>query len=444
MVHTLLLLTMLPATLHADTTKPNVLFIAVDDLRDWVGYLGHDQARTPNLDRLAKRGVYFTRSFCAAPSCNPSRAALLSGIRPSSSGVYVNSQDWRKPLADTRTLQQHFQNNGYATFGCGKIYHGAFTTDKGWTDYFRPKAGKGKKAAKEKDGGVGGIKFSPLSTGDEQMPDYRFVTYALGQLKKKHEKPFFLAVGFTKPHMPWSVPKKYFDMHPLDKIKLPPHKPDDLEGVPPAGVKMARPNGDHAAIVKSGRWKEAVQGYLAAISFFDAQLGRLIDGFDKSDYKDNTIIVLWSDHGWHLGEKKHWRKFALWEQATRSPLLFVGPGIKPGVCHRTVDLMCVYPTLCDLCGLSTPKHVQGKSVKPLLDDPKAKWGTPALMTWMRNNHAVRTERWRYIRYANGDEELYDHDADPNEWKNLAAEAKYADVKKQLARFFPKENKPDVK
>jgi arylsulfatase A-like enzyme len=226
-------------------------------------------------------------------------------------------------------------------------------------------------------------------------------------------------------------------------LQLPPIKEKDLADIPPAGIKMAKPDGDHAAILKSGRWKEAVQAYRAAISYMDMEIGRLIDAFDKSAYRDNTIICLWSDHGWHLGEKEHWRKFALWEEATRSPLLFVVPGVtKPGRCERTVDFMGLYPTLSDLCGLPIPKHVQGTSFKSLLADPAAKWETPAITTHGANNHGVRTERWRYIRYANGDEELYDHDADPNEWKNLASATEHADVKKELAKWLPKENKPE--
>jgi arylsulfatase A-like enzyme len=207
---------------------------------------------------------------------------------------------------------------------------------------------------------------------------------------------------------------------------------------------MARPQGDHAAILKSGRWKEAIQGYRAAISYMDAEVGRLIDGLDNSPYKDNTIICFWSDHGWHLGEKEHWRKFALWEEATRSPLVFVVPGVtKPGTrCERTVDFMGLYPTLCDLCGLPIPKHVQGRSFRALLSDPTAKWDTPAVTTYLPNNHAVRTERWRYIRYANGDEELYDHDADPHEWTNLAKDPRLAGVKKELAKWLPTENVPE--
>jgi arylsulfatase A-like enzyme len=207
---------------------------------------------------------------------------------------------------------------------------------------------------------------------------------------------------------------------------------------------MARPDGDHATILKSGRWKDAVQAYLATITFCDAMVGRLIDGFDQSAYKDNTIICLWSDHGWQLGEKQHWRKFALWEEATRAPYLWVVPGVtKAGdVCHRTVDYMQIYPTLCDLAGLPTPKHVQGVSIRGLLENPDATWDQPAVTTWLYQNHAVRTEDWRYIRYADGGEELYHNAADPLEWTNLANRPEHARIKADLAKWLPKENVAD--
>jgi arylsulfatase A-like enzyme len=427
--------------------KPNVLFIAIDDLRDWVGFLGDPQAKTPNLDKLAARGVVFTRSYCAAPVCNPSRTALLTGLRPGSTGVYENRTDWRQVLPDVLTLPQHFKLNGYRVYGAGKIYHGAYPRPADWDEFSSGGEGKAKRkdvTSDAKDDGVGGIRFKPLTAADSAVPDYHIVNYALKQLRAKHDKPFFLACGVHKPHMPWDVPKKYYDLHPLEKIELPPVKEKDLDDVPPAGVRMARPQGDHAAILKSGRWKEAIQGYRAAISYMDAQIGRLIDGLDASAYKDNTIVCLWSDHGWHLGEKEHWRKFALWEEATRSPLVFVVPGLtKRGTrCERTVDFMGLYPTLCELCGLPVPKHVQGSSFKSLLADPAAKWDTPAITTYLPNNHAVRTERWRYIRYANRDEELYDHDADPHEWTNLAKDEKHVAVKKELSKWLPTDNKPE--
>jgi arylsulfatase A-like enzyme len=220
----------------------------------------------------------------------------------------------------------------------------------------------------------------------------------------------------------------------------------DLDDVPPMGIRMAKPAGDHAEMLKSGRWKEAVQAYLATITYCDMNVGRLLGALQKSAYRDNTIICLWGDHGWHLGEKSHWRKFALWDEATRAPFVWVVPGMtKPGTtCERTVDFMSMYPTLSELCGLPVPKHVEGVSIKPLLADPAAPWTTPAVTTYLFNNHAVRSERWRYIRYSDGGEELYDHDKDPLEWTNLAGKPETAPVKAELAKHMPRVNKPAPK
>jgi len=303
---------------------------------------------------------------------------------------------------------------------------------------------KRQRKADNKEGwdGVGGIRFGPLDCEDKDMVDYQSVSYIVKKLGQPQDKPFFFACGLHKPHMPWSVPKKYYELYPIDNIQLPKVQENDLDDIPPAGIAMARPDGDHAAILKSGRWKVAVQEYLATISFCDAMIGRLIDGFDKSAYKDNTIICLWSDHGWHLGEKQHWRKFALWEEATRAPYMWIVPGVtKPGgVCNRTVDYMQIYPTLCDLAGLPLPKHVEGESIRKLLANPDAPWDKPAITTWLYNNHAVRNEEWRYIRYANGDEELYHNLMDPLEWNNLASRPEYARQKEEMARWLPKVNK----
>lgn len=443
----------------AAPAKPNILFIAIDDLRDWVRYLGYEQVKTPHLDRLAARGVTFPHSYCAAPVCNPSRAALLSGLRPSTSGVYDNNIDWRKIVPEGATMPLHFRANGYYAAGAGKIYHEAFKRPTDWDDYRgegaadpddveNPGKGKARKAAKAAgsdapNDGVGGIKFKPLNCQDEDMEDYATVSYCLKQLAQPRDKPLFLACGIKKPHMPWDVPKKYYDMYPLEKIQLPKILENDLADIPPAGVKMAKPDGDHAAILASGRWKEAVQAYLATITFCDAMIGRLMEGFDKSPYKDNTIICLWSDHGWHLGEKEHWRKFALWEEATRAPFLIAAPGVTKagGVCQRTTDYMNIYPTLCDLAGIPIPKHVEGVSIRPLLTDPAAAWDRPALTTHGFQNHAVRSEQWRYIRYADGSEELYDEKNDPLEWKNLAKDEKFTAVKAELAKWMPKQNVP---
>jgi len=430
------LLLIASSVLAAD--RPNVLFIAIDDLNHWVGYLGRNkQAITPNIDKLAARGVSFTRSYCAAPVCNPSRAALMSGLRPGQTGVYDNNHDWRKSISIDKPLTTTFRKAGYEVMAAGKIYHESYRRAEEWDDYLENEGGM-PKVPKGQSDGVGGIKFAALK-------DWNIVNYCIDQLGKTHDKPFLLGCGIHKPHMPWNVPQKYFDLHPLDQIELPPTTPGDLDDVPAAGVKMAQPDGDHAAILASGRWKEAIQAYLAAASYCDMLVGRLIEALDRSAYKDNTVIVLWGDHGWHLGEKEHWRKFALWEEATRAPLIWIAPGVtKPNsVCERTVDFMSVYPTLLDLCDIARPAHVEGPSLKPLFVDPLAKWDLPAITTFGFQNHAVRTEGWRYIRYANGDEELYDEATDPYEWVNLASKPEHAAVKAELAKHLPVTNLPEI-
>ncbi|HYW78130.1 MAG TPA: sulfatase [Thermoguttaceae bacterium] len=424
-------------------SRPNVLFIAVDDLNDWTTFLGgYEGVKTPNLDRLARRGTFFTRAYCSAPACNPSRASLLCGIRPSTSGVYYNSNPWRPQLPDAVTLPQHFMAGGYKVHGGGKIFHGGFKDPQSWQVYFdRP--GDPMPAVRPVNGipNTAHFDWGPVDVGDEAMADTHVTDFGIEFLRKEHDRPFFLAVGLFRPHLPWYVPEKYFDEYPLGEIVLPEVKADDLDDIPPAGVRMARPQGDHAAVLAHGQWEKAVRAYLASITYTDGQVGRLLDALDASPHAKNTIVVLWTDHGWHLGEKHHWRKFTLWEEAGRVPLIFIVPGLTTAGtrCERTVSLLDLYPTLADLCGLPVGKHLEGKSLRPLLGDPTAAWDRPVITTHGRNNHSVRSERWRYIRYADGSEELYDHQNDPMEWTNLAADPKAAAVKEQLAAQLPKIN-----
>ena len=428
-------------------TRMNVLFIAVDDLNHWVGHLGRNrQAITPNLDRLAARGVTFSNAHCAAPLCNPSRAALLSGMRPGTTGVYQNSDPYTGVIQTQHSLFTRFREAGWKTLAKGKLWHGGTGFKEQWVGEGSSEKSNPGAARLLENRSIGGIQFGVLNGGDELVPDTATADYAISQLMQQHDSPFFLALGFHKPHMPWNVPRKYFDMHPLDEIDLPPVKEGDLEDIPKAGLQMAKPEGDHAEVLKSGRWKEAVQAYLAACSYLDAQVGRVLDALDSSPFRDNTIICLWGDHGWHLGEKEHWRKFALWEEATRVPLIWVVPGVKKagGVCSRPVDLMSVYPTLCSLAGVPTPGHVEGQSIDSLLRDPQAEWNGAAVTTFGRNNHAVRDSRWRYIRYADGSEELYDHQSDPCEWTNLAARADSKMIRTELSRYLPDRNVEGVR
>jgi arylsulfatase A-like enzyme len=433
--------------------RSNVLFIAIDDLNDWLGCLGgHPDVITPNLDRLAGRGVLFTNAHCSAPLCNPSRAAIMTGIRPSSSGVYSNQQPLRKSevLKEAVTLPQYFMENGYRTLGSGKIYHGSVPDPQFWHDYWPSKTKVRPTDPLPEKRPLNGIPntrhfdWGPLNITEEKMGDSRVADWVIRQLRQKQDNPFFLACGFFRPHLPWYVPQKYFDLYPLEKVSLPEIKEDDLDDIPEAGRKIALMSGDHAQVTKYNQWRRAVQGYLASISFVDHCLGRVIDALDKSSYRDNTIIVLWSDHGWHLGEKLHWRKFALWEEATHNVLTFTAPGVtRPGeVCDAPVNLIDIYPTLIDLCGLQPRKELEGVSLLPLLKDPSTEWDRPSLTTYGRNNHSLRSKRWRYIRYYDGTEELYDHRFDEQEWFNLADDPKYSPVKEKLSRWLPETNAED--
>ncbi len=446
-------LRLIPAALLAATalaeekpasSRPNVLIIAVDDLNHWIGYTGRNpQTKTPNIDRLSARGVSFSNSHTAAPVCNASRAAIFSGRRPSSTGVYGNADDWRRIVPPERTLVGVFKKAGYTTLGSGKIYHGGLNRRSDWDDYFKNEGPRGPEPAGSK--GVGGIRFGPVDAEDSALSDHRIVDYGIRQLSKKHDKPFLLTVGLHKPHMPWFVPRKYFDLHPLDSIQLPPVRENDRDDIPPTALATVRPHGDHEQIIRSGRWKEAVRAYLAAVSYADAEIGRLLDALDASEYRDNTIVVLFGDHGWHLGEKEHWRKFSLWEEATRAPLIWHIPGLtRPGgTSTRPVDFTSIFPTLLDLAGIAKPAHLEGESIRPLLADPAAEWRGHALTTWLRANHSIRTEHWRYTRYADGSEELYDHRQDPYEWDNLAAKEELAAKKQELARLLPTQDAPSL-
>ncbi len=418
--------------------KYNVLFIAVDDMNDWVGpFGGYEGIITPNIDKLAKKGVVFKRAYCSAPACNPSRASLLTGIRPSTSGVYHNNQPWRPVLKDAVTLPQYFTANGYEVKGAGKIFHNSYNDLPSWPAYFD--VPRSPEPSKTPVNGFANLDWSPVDAKDEDMGDFKVVNQGIDYFKQKHDKPFFLAIGLTRPHLPWYVPQKYYDLYPISGIKLPKVIKNDLSDVPDAGIKIAKPQGDHKFITEHNQWEKAVQGYLASTTFADGQIGRLLDALEKSAYAKNTIIVFFGDHGWHLGEKEHWRKFALWEEASRVPFIVYAPGISAinGVSDRTVNLIDIYPTLLDLCKLPAKKELEGRSISALLKNPSAKWEHPSVTTHGLGNHAVRSEKFRYIRYLDGSEELYDHDVDPQEFKNLASDEKYSAIKKELARSLPR-------
>jgi arylsulfatase A-like enzyme len=434
--------------LAPDGKAYNVLFIPVDDLNHWIGVLGrNNQVKTPNIDKLASSGVLFSSAHCAAPVCCPSRAALLSGKRPSSTGVYGNSNDWRTVIPSEETMPTFFKAKGYEVLGGGKIYHGGFDRDADFSFYFR--GGKDAGGGVNEKGSFGGIRWGMMKGGDDGLNDYHVAEWAVGELNKKHDKPFFLSPGIFRPHMPWNVPQKYFDLFPLETIQLPPYKKDDLDDIPEEGRRMALALGDWKALMETANpeleWKKAIRAYMACIAYADAMIGKMMDALDKSEYKNNTIVVLWGDHGWHLNEKNHWRKFSLWEEGTRAPLIFRVPGVTQAgsVCTTPVDFMSIYPTLSKLCGFSVPKHVEGVSIIPLLRNVNAVWNVPAVTTHGFNNHAVRTKKYRYIAYAGGGEELYDEEKDPYEWNNIANESGSKEVIKELRQYLPKTNKPEI-
>lgn len=446
---------------HRLADKPNVLFIAVDDLNDWITLFDPaNPIRTPHIERLAAKGVLFTHAYCSSPACNPSRVSLLTGKRPHKTGIYGNKSDWRRALPDAETIQQYFKRHGYYSAGAGKIFHhhwdGAFHDSASFDEFLPmpdtypdwpipPQKLNGFEwyGSKNTDWGAW-----PLE--EQDAVDYRTASYAVDFLRELHNKPFFLSVGIFRPHMPTYSPPAYRAKYPIENAVLPDVKADDWEDLPSGAAQLMKPsrwfwNGMERAIQEdSTAWADMVTSYQAAASFADAQIGRVLDALENSPYRDNTVIVLWSDHGYHLGEKQHMEKFALWEKTTHVPFIVVAPGqTKPGTkVHAPVDLTAVYPTLVDLCGLTPKPDLDGRSVVPLLADPKTPF-PPALMTYMKGNHAVRTARWRYIRYVDGTEELYDHTTDHNEWTNVTNEPGFEAVKARLRTFVPTEDADQV-
>ncbi|MCY4585273.1 MAG: sulfatase [Bryobacterales bacterium] len=417
--------------------RPNILMIPIDDLNDWIGALGgHPQTITPNLDRLARSGVLFSNAHCQAPACNPSRASLMSGIRPTTSAVYRNGDLWRDGLPDAITLPEHFRAGGYYVAGGGKTFHGSQNDLSVWDDYYsfepqvlppnRPVNGIPKAAH---------FDWSPVDAADDETADTKLAHWAADFLRQDHDKPFFLACGFFRPHLPWYAPKKYFDLFPPEQTNLPEVLANDLDDVPPAAKSRSRR--DHDNVTSTNQWKKAVASYLACINYTDANVGRVLDALEGSAYADNTVIVLWSDHGWQLGEKQQWRKFTLWERSTRVVMMMTAPGVTVpgGVCDRPAELLDIYPTLSELCGLPVRPELEGKSLIPLLKNPDAAWDKAAITSNGPDKTTVRTQRWRYSSFSDG-EELYDHDNDPNEWSNLAGDPQHAELKERMKGYMP--------
>ncbi len=461
--------------------RPNVLFISLDDMNDWLGcYGGHPDVKTPNIDRLAKRGVLFTHAQCVSPICGPSRAAVLTGMRPETTGVYHNRGTYIDYVPNAVTFPEHFQANGYRTLAAGKVNHNLGEPDPKLWHENGPDCGvlgtpfigeelhtatmtperiidRGRlKITLPANGGLSAIDrptmtwdsfdWAPLDCPETDFPDRKIAEWGVEQLKKKHDKPFLLALGFYKPHQPFFVPRKYFDLYDTTKISLPPTIAGDLFDIPQPGRELAtRPwsSGTHKTVVAHGAWRDAVRAYLATVSFVDALVGRVVNALDDSPHAANTWIILGSDHGWSLGEKEHWGKHVPWRESVRVPLLIIPPkNVSPQVfpkgsrCKARVSLLDLYPTLVDICSMPQRPELEGKSLLPLVADPNAEWNESVVSTVGRGTHSVSTSRWRYIRYFDGSEELYDLKSDPHEWFNIAYNPEHSKVKLELAKSIP--------
>lgn len=470
--------------------KPNILFIAIDDQNDWIGHLGgHPMAKTPNMDKLAARGTTFLNAHCQAPLCNPSRTSLMLGLRPTTTGIY-GLAPWFRTVPqwkDRVPLPQHLANHGYRTLATGKIYHGGTGGGGG--------KGKAKGAAGGKGGGKGQGQMPGKNTGarasagpaaefqvtapfggvgtkppqkltppspmgnhplmdwgvwpkdndDTGKGDYQVASWTVEQIKNApKDQPFFLAAGFALPHVPCYATQKWFDLYPDDDSVLPKVLDNDRDDTPRFSWYMhwSLPEPRLKWVKENNEWRNLVRSYLACTSFVDAQIGRLLTALDEAGIADNTLVVVWGDHGWHLGEKAITGKNTLWDRGTKVPLIFAGPGVTPGQrCARPAELLDIYPTLIDLAGVPARDDLEGISLLPQLKDAQAPRERPAITSHNQGNHSIRTERWRYIRYADGSEELYDMQADPNEWTNLAAKPESKAVIADLQKWLPKIDVP---
>lgn len=439
-------------------TKPNVLFIAIDDLNDWVGYLkGHPQVQTPNIDRLAKMGTAFTNAHCQSPLCNPSRTSLMTGLRPSTTGVY-GLAPWFRTLpefAERTTLTEHFRNNGYQVLSTGKIFHGSYPgrgeVRKREFDQEGPRSQVGAKPKQKiipptPNGNHPLMDWGTFDHTDEQKGDYQCASWAverMGELKQT-EQPFFLACGFFLPHVPCYASPQWFELYPEETLQLPPTLLNDRSDTPEFSwyIHWSLPEPRLNWVRENQQWKPLVRAYLACISFVDSQVGRLLDAAEQNGHLEDTIIVLWSDHGFHLGEKEITGKNTLWDAGTRVPLIFAGPGVtKNAECSEPVELLDIYPSLIELCDLTEVDGLEGHSLQPQLMDASAARQWPAITTHNKGNHGVRTKRYRYIHYYDGSEEFYDLQADPHEFENAINKPEFAEIVEQHRKWLPQVDRP---
>lgn len=443
-------------TAAAESSRPNVLFISVDDMNNDLGCYGHPLVKSPNIDWIARSGTRFDRAYSQFPLCSPSRTSLMTGLRPDTTQVYDLQKHFRDVMPDVVTLSQLFRNNGYYAARVGKIYHygnpGQIGTDglddpASWDHKVNP-YGRDKVEEKlltnhtPKRGLGSSLSFLKAEGADEEQTDGMVATEIIKLMEANKEKPFFLAAGFYRPHCPYVAPKKYFDLYPIEKVTMPQSSWGYLQNVPDPALASTKPWPWFGVTEMQSR--EALQAYWATISFVDAQVGRLLDALDRLKLTDNTVVVFWSDHGYHVGDHGLWKKQSLFERSARVPLIISAPSqkAKGTASGRPVELVDIYPTLADLCGLTPPANLAGKSLRPLLDNAEAPWEKPAFTQVWRGGfpgHSVRTERYRYTEWDHGEKgaELYDYSKDSQEQQNLVADPEYAQVVAELKQFVRK-------
>ena len=429
----------------ASAELPSILFVNVDDWNDWNEVLeGHSQAITPNIKRLAERGVVFNNAICASPTCLPSRTALFSGIHPARSGNIVNDNGihpWRTYVPDAVTLPRHLSNQGWQSIGIAKNFHGG---DKPEFDHYIP---VGKKVKEIKGSGINlnsSGRWGVAAVPTTQMPDYIAVSRGIEQINTVDD-PLFLSVGIYRPHVPWVVPQEYFDKYPLEEVQFSERRADDLDDLPErfkllAHLEAKFGKGYNQMLAEKGYDRQFVRAYLACVTFADEQLGRMLDAWDASPHAANGYIVLWSDHGYMLGEKEAWSKMKPWYDSARCNLIIAGPGIQQGaVCNKAVSLQDLYPTLIDLLKLPPPpQKIDGHSLVPLLENPAADWDQPVVMSSEADGiryDCVLGNDYRMTRLITGETELYKLADDPHEFNNLARNPEYAPVIARLSQHL---------
>lgn len=480
LLFTLLALEFVSCNTTAQKTEipPNIVFISIDDLNDWVGFLGHEQAITPHMDQLAAKGFSFTNAHCPAPVCGPSRTAVLSGLSPVSTGVYDNNIKFSKDLPEIVTLPEHFRNNGYQVYGVGKLFHGGATNvpKTAFNSYGGKKGSsapftsselqnskqdpyhlvtKGGKTFKLPLNGMPADRYWSKSHtfdwGAVDLPDSLFsdrqsVDWAIDQLDKIKKQPFLLALGFERPHQPLFNPKRFHDMYPLEKVSLPKVPENDMMDLPHRAKQLAlypKTSGRHQTVVEYGQWENAVASYLASVSFVDELIGDLIKALNLHALMDNTWIILWSDHGWHLGEKSHWGKATGWYRSTRVPFLIVPPQTDVQFendvrIKNTVNLLDLAPTMADMAGIPKNTQWEGRSLMPILKKQAMDWEEVSITTFSIGSHSISTLHWQLISYFDGSFELYDLINDPGQFENLAKQDSNAHLINHLKKHIPEE------